>query len=80
MITIAWAQFFGRRSLGSIISLSHPFHTIGNAIGPVFAGLCFDLFGSYAFPFYFFAVAYFVSGMIPKHMRPPGNPSRAPIS
>ncbi len=71
MITIAWAQFFGRRSLGSIISLSRPFNTTANAIGPVFAGLCFDLFGSYAFPFYFFVVVFLVSGMVTIYMQPP---------
>ena len=79
MMTIAWAQFFGRRSLGSIISLSNPFHTTANAIGPVFAALCYDLLGSYAFPFYIFIGVFFISGMIPKYMRPPVPPSRAPI-
>lgn len=79
MMTIAWAQFFGRRSLGSIISLSNPFHTTANAIGPVFAALCFDLLHSYAFPFYLFVGAFFVSGIITKYMQPPAPPSRGPI-
>lgn len=52
MIPVIWANFFGRRSLGSIYSLGNPFYFTANAIGPVFAGLFFDLFGSYAFPFY----------------------------
>jgi len=80
MITLAWAEFFGRRSLGSILSLSSPFHYAANAIGPVFAALCFDLSGSYAFPFYFFVFIFFFSGMISKRMEPPRHPSQAPIN
>ena len=44
MIPVIWANFFGRRSLGSIYSLGNPFYFTANAIGPVFAGLFFDLF------------------------------------
>jgi len=80
MITLAWAEFFGRRSLGSILSLSSPFHYAANAIGPVFAALCFDLSGSYAFPFYFFVFIFFFSGMISNRMEPPRHPSQAPIN
>ncbi len=80
MIAFTWAEFFGRRSLGSILSLSHPFHTTANAIGPVFAALCFDLFGSYAFPFYFFVVIFFLSGTITIRIQPPRYPSQAPIN
>jgi MFS family permease len=80
MITIVWAEFFGRRSLGSILSLSSPFHFAANAIGPVFAALCFDMFGSYAFPFYFFVFIFFFSGIITIHMQPPKYPSSAPIN
>ncbi|MDP2267988.1 MAG: MFS transporter, partial [Deltaproteobacteria bacterium] len=64
MITIAWADFFGRRSLGSILGLSHPFHSTANALGPVFAALCFDLLGNYTFPFYLFVFIFFFSGII----------------
>ncbi len=60
MIPVIWANFFGRRSLGAIYSLGNPFYFTANAIGPVFAGLFFDLFGSYAFPFYFFVVIFFI--------------------
>jgi hypothetical protein len=80
MVTVAWANFFGRRSLGSILSLSHPFHYAANAIGPVFAALCFDLSGSYAFPFYFFVFVFFFSGVVSIRMEPPRHPPQAPIN
>jgi MFS family permease len=73
MITLIFAAFFGRRSLGSILSLSHPFYTVANAIGPVFAAFCFDLSGSYAFPFYFFVGIFFLSGVITLYLQPPGK-------
>lgn len=74
MIPVVWADFFGRRSLGSIYGLSNPFFFTANALGPIFAGLCFDLLGSYEFPFYFFVVMFFISGMVTMRMQPPKNP------
>ena len=74
MIPVIWANFFGRRSLGSIYSLGNPFYFTANAIGPVFAGLFFDLFGSYTVPFYCFASIFCVSGIITLRMQPPKRP------
>ena len=74
MMSVIWANFFGRRSLGSIYSLGNPFYFTANAIGPVFAGLFFDLFGSYAFPFYFFVIIFLISGIITLRMQPPKRP------
>ncbi len=79
MIPVIWADFFGRRSLGSIYSLSNPFYFTANALGPIFAGLCFDLFGSYAFPFYFFVVLCFITGMVTSHLQPPEHPVQSPV-
>jgi sugar phosphate permease len=79
MITLAWANFFGHRSLGSILSLSYLFHTAANAVGPVFAAFCFDLSGSYRFPFLFFVILFFLSGMITMRIQPPRHPSEGPI-
>jgi MFS family permease len=80
MINLAWAEFFGRRSLGSILSLSNPFYYTANAIGPVFAALCFDLSGSYAFPFHFFVFIFFFSGIIAIRLQSPKHPSQAPMN
>jgi sugar phosphate permease len=74
MIPLIWANFFGRRSLGSIFSLANPIYFAANAFGPVFGGLFFDLSGSYASPFYFFVAALVLSGLITLRMKPPGRP------
>ena len=79
MVSLVWADFFGRRSLGSIYGLANPFWFTFNAIGPVFAGLCFDLFGDYALPFYFFAAVFFLSGIVTLRIRPPRHPSQASV-
>ncbi len=74
MISILWANFFGRRSMGSIYSLINPFYFTANAIGPIFAGFCFDLWGSYSFPFISLAAVFLFSGVISLRMRPPRFP------
>lgn len=71
LFSVIWAEFFGRRSLGSILGLANPFRLTFNAIGPFFAAFCFDASGSYAFPFYLFAIIFFISGAISIYMKPP---------
>jgi MFS family permease len=78
MIPIIWADFFGRRSMGSIFGLANPIWFTANAIGPVFAGLCFDLFGNYAIPFYAFVAVYGLSAAITVYLRPPRHPVQSP--
>ncbi len=79
MVALAWANFFGRRSLGSILSLSYMFSTAANAMGPVFAAVCFDLLGSYTIPFHLFVGMFLLSGMITMHLQPSRHPSLALI-
>jgi MFS family permease len=69
-----WPVFFGRTSLGSIFSMASPFRFVANAIGPLLASLCFDMFGSYTFPFYLFCVIYFLVGTIGLFMKAPLHP------
>jgi len=44
---MVWPEFFGRAHIGSIIGLTQPFTTIAGSIGPVVAGLLFDLTDGY---------------------------------
>ena len=61
LLSILWAEFFGRASLGSIQGVVNPFRLTANAAGPFFGAVCFDLFGSYTFPFLTFSTLYFLS-------------------
>lgn len=71
VISVIWAVFFGRTALGSIYGFSIPFKSAANACGPIFAAICFDLSGSYAFPFYLFVAIFLISGAISIRMKPP---------
>jgi MFS family permease len=76
LLNVIWGDFFGRRSIGSIMSFSSPFGLAANAIGPVFAASFFDIYGSYTFPFYFFVVCYGLVGGLCLSMKPPAKPEK----
>lgn len=44
---VAYANYFGRRSLSAIRGVTEPFVSLGQAIGAVFSGIIYDLTGSY---------------------------------
>jgi len=71
LLNTIWANFFGRHSLGSIYSISGPFQFTANAIAPIFAALCHDLYGSYFLPFHLFIALLFIIGAIGLFTRPP---------
>ena len=54
---VVMADYFGRRSLGSIRGITEPFVSGGQAVGGIAAGLIFDLSGSYSATFPMFTVA-----------------------
>ena len=74
VMAMVWAEFYGRMSMGSIYSFSSPFRFTANAIGPIFAAICFDVFGSYSFPFFLFTTNFFVSGIIWLYLKSPRHP------
>ncbi|MBI2910617.1 MAG: hypothetical protein HYY05_00635, partial [Chloroflexi bacterium] len=53
-----YADYFGRRALGTIGGLAQPLLLVGNATGPGFVGAAFDLTGGYLFAFTSFAALY----------------------
>ena len=75
---VAYANFFGRQSLGAIRGVTEPFTSLGQAIGAVASGLAFQLAGgSYTIAF----VAYAAMGALTAGAlllaRPPGVPAGA---
>ncbi len=53
-----WADYYGRKTLGTVRSIGRPFTIVSSAGGPVLAGMAYDLGGSYEVAFSVFVVAY----------------------
>lgn len=51
LLAIAWANYFGRKSLGAIRGITAPVQAAMSAAGPTFAGVVFDVTGAYTFAF-----------------------------
>ena len=63
LMSLIWANYFGRASLGTIRGAFLPVTQVTSAFGPVFAGFIFDTTGSYDPAFITFALCYAVSGV-----------------
>ena len=55
------AEYYGRKYIGTIRGLMSLVQLIGTAVGPIFAGLVYDLTGSYRFAFLVFAACCMVA-------------------
>ena len=53
---VAYANFFGRQSLGTIRGVTEPFTSLGQAIGAVSSGLVFQFAGFYTYAFVIYAI------------------------
>lgn len=53
---VAYADYFGRRSLSAIRGVTEPFVSLGQAIGAVFSGIIYDVTGSYKDAFIILAI------------------------
>jgi OFA family oxalate/formate antiporter-like MFS transporter len=68
---VAFASYFGRRSIGSIRGISETGVQVGQTIGALFSGLMYDLSGSYAAAFITFSVLSLVGALVINSSRPP---------
>jgi predicted MFS family arabinose efflux permease len=68
---VAFASYFGRRSIGSIRGISETGVQVGQTIGALFSGLVYDLSGSYAAAFITFSVLSLVGALVINSSRPP---------
>ena len=74
---VGYADYFGRRSLGTIRGVTEPLTTFGQAIGTVGAGVIFDFTGSYQLAFTAFAVMGGLATVLVLFARPPRRPAAA---
>ena len=68
---VAYASYFGRRSIGNIRGVGETGVQIGQTIGPVLSGLAFDINGSYKVAFLIFAVLALIGAGLIVLSKPP---------
>ena len=74
---VAYANYFGRRSLGTIRGVTEPFTSFGQAIGALLAGAIFDITGSYSNAFITFAILGVITMLFLLMAKPPRRPAIA---
>ena len=70
---VAFASYFGRRSIGSIRGISETGVQVGQTIGALFSGLVYDISESYVFAFIAFAALGLISALVVNSSRPPNR-------
>jgi sugar phosphate permease len=78
VVALIWADYFGRRFLGSIRGYVAPIDLIAGLGGPLFAALAYDSTQSYRLAFSLFAAAYVLAGALVLLARQPAPPTAAP--
>lgn len=73
LLALIWVEFFGRLSSGAALGLSSVFRYTANALGPVFAAVCFDIQQNYLLPFYLFSALLLVGGTLSFLSKPPSE-------
>ena len=68
---VAYASYFGRRSIGNIRGVGETGVQIGQTIGPVLSGLAFDINGSYQVAFLTFTVIAVIGAGLISLSKPP---------
>jgi len=74
LLSLAWADYYGRQHLGTIRGITLPVQIGGQAVGPVVAGFVFDATGSYRLVFLVFACVVVLGSLLVVAAVPPGNP------
>jgi MFS family permease len=78
---IAFASFYGRRSIGSIRGVGETGVQVGQTVGALFSGIVFDSSGSYLIAFLVFSALSLVGAAVANSLNPPilGGPRPADI-
>ncbi|GMU41705.1 MAG: hypothetical protein AMXMBFR23_25710 [Chloroflexota bacterium] len=73
-----WANFFGRRHLGSVRAAAMPVTILFSAGGPYFASLYYDILGSYDGAILTFGGLWVLAALLVVVARPPRHPDAVP--
>ncbi|MDH3716180.1 MAG: MFS transporter [Gammaproteobacteria bacterium] len=71
LVPVAFAEYFGRLSYGTVRGIALPVQVVGQAAGPILAGVLYDLGGSYANSLSTFAVLAAGATVLALFARPP---------
>ena len=74
LLRLAWADYYGRRHLGSIRGVALPIQIGGQALGPIVAGFMYDATESYRVAFVIFASAVSLAALLALSAVPPSRP------
>jgi OFA family oxalate/formate antiporter-like MFS transporter len=77
IISILYANYYGRNSLGRIRGVSETGVLLGQSVGPLLAGILFDTQGSYSFVFVLFSGIALACSVIVLAAKPPVRPIQA---
>ena len=80
LLRLAYAEYFGRASLGRIRGLTIGAQIGGQVVGPIIAGVLFDLTRSYWPPFLGFAAAVTAAGLAVTLAVPPEGRGRGALA
>ena len=72
---VAYANFFGRQSLGTIRGVTEPFTSLGQAIGAVASGLVYHFAGDYGIAFIIYAALGALTAAALLLAKPPRHPT-----
>ncbi len=69
--SLAWSDYFGRDAQGAIRGALYPIRFVSGSVGPVMAGLMFDLRGDYTMAFSAFVAVFALGSLAAVMARPP---------
>ena len=75
MLPVMYADYFGRRSIGTIRGLTHPVVMLANAAGPMIGGVVFDVRGEYSLAFQMFGTVTLIGAAMVFFAKPPRRPN-----
>jgi MFS family permease len=71
LVPVAFAEYFGRLSYGTVRGIALPVQVVGQAAGPILAGILYDLDGNYVTALYTFIVLAAGATALPLFAHPP---------